>query len=124
MTEFRKFVWTALLVLSIPLTPLSAATAQGKDEAREEGREDQEAGRKVITRVTPAYPPLARQGHLMGTVKLVAVVTPEGVVKSVRTVGGNPILAAAAEDAVKHWKYEATNKESSEAVALKFSPDK
>jgi TonB family protein len=76
--------------------------------------------RKVTKKVAAAYPPLAVQGRLTGTVKLVALVTPEGNVKSVRTLGGNPVLVAAAEDAVKQWKFEVTKKESSEPVALKF----
>lgn len=118
MTELRKFLWVALVLPSVLVTPLSPAMAQRKDK-------DFEAPtRKVISKVAPVYPPLARQAHLTGIVKLVAVVTPEGAVKRVRTVGGNPVLAAAAEDAVRHWKYEVAKQESSEAVALRFSPEK
>jgi hypothetical protein len=35
-------------------------------------------------------------------------------------VGGNPILVAAAEDAVKQWRFEVSQNETSEAVEIKF----
>jgi TonB family protein len=57
---------------------------------------------------------------LTGTVKIVVVVTPEGNVKAVRTVGGNPVLVPAAEDAVRQWKFEASKKESHVLVAIQF----
>jgi outer membrane biosynthesis protein TonB len=76
--------------------------------------------RKVIKRVEAAYPPLAAQLHLAGAVKMVLQVTPEGKVTSVHTPGGNPVLASAAEAAVKQWKYETTSKESSEPVTIVF----
>ena len=83
-------------------------------------RAQEEAGRKVIKRVAPAYGQIARQARLTGTVRLTVVVSPEGSVKSVRTLGGNPVLAEAAEEAVKHWKFETAKKETSEAVVIKF----
>ena len=80
--------------------------------------------RKVIKRVDAAYPPLAVQLHLTGAVKLVLQVSPDGKVSSVHTVGGNPILAAAAEGATKQWKYEVAAKESREAVTIIFDTPK
>ncbi len=82
--------------------------------------QEPEGARKITKKVAPAYPPLALQAHLTGMVRLIAVVTPEGAVKSVRTVGGNAVLAGAAEEAVKKWKFETSKKESIEPVALKF----
>jgi TonB family protein len=76
--------------------------------------------RKVIARVQPVYPPIALRAHVTGTVKLVLIVTPEGTVKTVRTLGGSPLLVTAAEEAVKQWKFEPSKKESSEAVAVNF----
>ena len=77
--------------------------------------------RKVLKRVEATYPPIAVRLHLAGAVKLVLHVSPEGKVSSVHTVGGNPILAAAAEGATKQWKYEVAAKESSEAVTIMFA---
>jgi TonB family protein len=80
--------------------------------------------RKLIKKVEPVYPPLASKLHLAGTVKLALQIAPEGKVSNVRTVGGNPILAVAAEDAAKQWKYEVAPKESSAVVTLSFEVPK
>jgi TonB family protein len=93
------------------------AKAQDKTEDKPS---PQDSPRKIVKKLEAPYPPLAKQGHLTGVVKLIAVVTPEGNVKSVRTLGGNPILAAAAEEVIKQWKFEAGPKETSEPVALRF----
>ena len=60
----------------------------------------------MIYRVMPSYPAMARGGKLEGEIVLSAVVAPDGTVKSVRAVNGNPILANAAIDAVKQWRYD------------------
>src|SRR5450432_2154614 len=57
-------------------------------------------GRKVVTRVAPDYPPLARRIHLEGVVRVEAVVRPNGSVRSTRILGGNPVLVDAAQIAV------------------------
>ncbi len=63
-------------------------------------------GRKVKTSVKPAYPDVARQMHITGTVRLEATVAPDGKVRDTRVVGGSPLLAQEATNAVKKWKYE------------------
>lgn len=110
LNDVKNAAWIGILVLGM-----------GASEVRPVSAQEPEALRKVTKKVAATYPPLAQQARLTGTVKFVLVVTPEGNVKSVRTLGGNPILVAAAEDAVKQWKFEVTKKESSEAVALKFA---
>ena len=86
--------------------------------------EEESIVRKVIARVQPVYPPIALRTHVAGTVKLVLTVTPEGTVKTVRTLGGNALLVTAAEEAVKRWKFEPSKKESSEPVSVNFqNPD-
>jgi TonB family protein len=79
--------------------------------------------RKVQDRVPPQYPELARQLHLAGTVKLVVTVAPNGGVKSVRPIGGNPVLLKAAQDAVCKWKWAPAPQESQEPVDLRFHPN-
>lgn len=76
--------------------------------------------RKVVTRVTPVVPELARKMHIQGTVKLEAVVRPNGTVKSTHLLGGNPVLAEAATDAVTKWKFEPAPSETTETVHLSF----
>jgi TonB family protein len=81
-----------------------------------------EAGRKIKTRVVPEYPPLARRVRLAGVVRVELVVTPEGTVKEVKELGGNPVLLEALIHAVKQWKYEPAGKESVVEVKAAFSP--
>jgi TonB family protein len=84
------------------------------------GADEQEAARKVTKKVPPVYPEVAKLARLSGTVKLIATVSPEGDVKSVRTLGGNAVFVPAAEEAVKKWKFEPAKKETGEVVAVAF----
>jgi outer membrane biosynthesis protein TonB len=79
-----------------------------------------DAARKVIRRVIPEYPDVAKRWHLAGTVKMSATVAPNGVVRMVKTLGGNAVFVVAAEEAVKQWKYELSTKETTESIALVF----
>jgi TonB family protein len=62
-------------------------------------------GGKLKSRVAPVYP-AARQMNISGTVVLKATVSPAGRVTRVTVVSGSPVLAAAAEAAVRRWVYE------------------
>jgi len=66
------------------------------------------------------YPDLAKRTHLSGVVKLEIVIRANGTVKSVRPVGGNPVLIGAATVAVNKWRFEAGSEETSEVVQLTF----
>lgn len=79
------------------------------------------AERKVVTRVAPDYPELARRMHLQGIVKVEAVVRPNGSVKSTRALGGNPVLVDAALNAVGKWKFEPGQNETTQVVQLTFA---
>ncbi|MDT8070635.1 MAG: energy transducer TonB [Terriglobia bacterium] len=79
-----------------------------------------DAGRKVRQQVAPQYPPLARQFNATGIVKLSVEVTPGGEVKTMKVLGGHPLLIPAAEDAVRKWKYEPAKESSTEIVEIKF----
>jgi TonB family protein len=68
--------------------------------------------RKIKQQVAPVYPELAKQNHITGSVKLEVVITPQGGVRTVKVLGGNPVLADAAERAVKNWKYESGSEET------------
>jgi TonB family protein len=67
---------------------------------------DQEA--KLISRVTPVYPPLAVQARIAGTVLLEVVIAKNGKVESVAVVSGHPLLLESAMDAVKQRVYQPT----------------
>jgi TonB family protein len=81
-----------------------------------------ESARKVATRVVPAYPITARNMNLTGTVKLEALVLANGKVKSVQVKGGNPLLVQSAENAVREWKWEKGQHETTESVEFNFRP--
>jgi len=76
--------------------------------------------RKVASRVAAVYPELAKKMHIHGTVRVEAVVRPNGTVKSTRVLGGNPVLVDAAQDAVTKWKFEPGQAETTEVVQLAF----
>ena len=60
----------------------------------------------LIHDVPPQYPPEAGRARIEGTVVLMAVIGTDGTVKDVRIESGLPILAQAAIDAVKQWRYK------------------
>ncbi len=79
-----------------------------------------DSGRKVIVRIAPRCPDLARRLHIQGTVKLEAIVRPNGTVKQTRALGGNPVLVDAATEAVSKWKFENGPNETKEVIQLMF----
>jgi len=79
-----------------------------------------DAARKLKTKVSPQYPELARRMNITGSVKLELLVSANGQVKAVKTLGGHPLLIDAAQSAVKQWKYE-PGQEGTEIVEIRFS---
>jgi len=63
-------------------------------------------GGRLTRKVEPVYPPEARRQHVEGAVVLDAVVGEDGNVHEVSVTSGPPLLAKAAADAVKHWRYQ------------------
>jgi TonB family protein len=55
--------------------------------------------------VTPRYPVEARQQRIEGDVILQATIDTKGNLGKLKVIQGDPILVAAAVDAVKQWKY-------------------
>jgi TonB family protein len=60
----------------------------------------------ILHRVPPVYPPDALYQGLSGPVVLRATINEGGVVERVKTISGSAVLARAAEEAVKKWRYE------------------
>lgn len=71
----------------------------------------------LIKRVEPIYPPLARQARIQGTVILDVTINKPGDVSDTKLVSGHPMLAPAAIDAVKQWRYRPYEKDG-EPVAV------
>jgi periplasmic protein TonB len=60
----------------------------------------------LLRRVNPVYPPLARQARIQGTVVLQAQISKTGDIENLQLISGHPMLAPAAIEAVKQWKYK------------------
>jgi len=108
--RFVTFVLGSAL-LGFVLLPPPAFSQENNQEATK---------RKATAKVPPKYPALARQLKLSGKVRVEVTVSPDGHVKGTRIVGGNPILAEAALDAIRMWRYEVGTKETTEVVEIDF----
>ena len=85
-------------------------------------QEQSESARRILSRVKPQYPEMARTMNLRGNVKAEAVVEPNGVVKSVEVKGGHPVLVRAAQDAIYKWKWAPAARETREPIEVRFDP--
>jgi periplasmic protein TonB len=63
---------------------------------------------KLIHKVTPVYPELARRARVSGTVTLMALIDEDGSVSGLKVLSGHTLLINAACDAVRQWKYSPT----------------
>jgi periplasmic protein TonB len=63
---------------------------------------------KLIHKVIPEYPAIARSARISGVVHLVGVIGKDGTVQNLQLVSGHPILARAAMEAVRQWVYKPT----------------
>jgi len=59
----------------------------------------------LVRKVNPVYPPLARQARIQGVVILQAQISKDGNIENLQLISGHPMLAPAAIDAVRQWKY-------------------
>lgn len=85
-------------------------------------QETEQISRKVKNKVAPVYPDLARRMSISGVVKVQITVDKTGNVKSSKLVGGHPILAQAALDAVRKWRFESAGDETTGLVEFHFDP--
>ena len=63
------------------------------------------ASARLIQRIEPVYPEAALQTHVQGEVELEALVGKDGSVQQLKLLSGDPELAAAAADAIRHWRF-------------------
>jgi len=106
----RTLLAVMAMTAGVGLAGLRAQEAQG------------EIARRVKSKVQAVYPDLARKMNITGTVKVQVVVSPNGSVKDAKVVGGHPVLANAALDAIKKWRFEPSAGETSGIVDFKFEP--
>ncbi len=60
----------------------------------------------LVSKVQPEYPPDAKEQRIQGVVVLQAIIDKEGGVANLQLISGHPLLAPAAIEAVKQWKYK------------------
>lgn len=108
-TQMKQLV--ALGLVAILTGAVMTSSARAADPA---------SARKTTRRIAPVYPPTARRMHLKGSVRLAALVAADGRVTSTESLGGNPILLAAAQDAVMMWKFEVAERASREELSFAF----
>lgn len=82
----------------------------------------EEINRKAKIKVAPVYPDLARRMNITGVVKIQITVATNGSIKNAKLVGGHPVLASAALDAIKKWRFETGSEESTGIVEFHFDP--
>lgn len=110
----RLATWVLFLAVCGAVLSLPVVYAQ---------QDQSESHRKTLSRVVPLYPGLAQKMGISGSVKIEAVVAPNGIVKSAGILGGHPVLTQAAVDAVKRFKWEAGPRETHEVVIFNFHPE-
>ena len=99
----RKFI--QVLIIAVTLAGLALA---------------QPLERHPVLQSAPEYPALLKKLGIGGTVKLDAVVAPDGSVKKTKIGGGNPMLAEIACKAVNKWKYSPATVASTVPVEMTF----
>jgi len=83
-------------------------------------QQTEEGKRKVKSKTNPVLSEVARRMSITGKVKLEVTIAPDGRVKSVRALGGHPLLVQSCVECVKEWKYETGPEESIQIVEFDF----
>jgi TonB family protein len=78
------------------------------------------SGRKIRSKVVPAYPDIARTAHITGKVKIEVTIAADGHVEGTKVVGGSPVLVNAAIEALNKWRFEAAPSDSTEVIEFQF----
>jgi len=89
---------TATLAAPMPTLVAPASIPVRQSAGVERGR--------AISQPKPVYPPAALRSGIEGPVVVSATIGADGKVKKVAVVSGAPVLAQAAVDAVKRWRYQ------------------
>jgi TonB family protein len=113
-SPMRPYLAAIVIALSLGVIAFSPALSHAQEQP--------ETTRKIVTRVLPVYPELANKMQIRGTVRVEAVVAPNGKVKFTQVIGGSPVLVKAAVDAIEKWKWGPAPQETKELIELNFHP--
>jgi TonB family protein len=86
-------------------TAAGAAAASVTSDAAERVQMSADAAEAVTHSVNPGYPMLARQMKVQGSVILQAMISRDGAIQDLQVLSGPPILASAAQEAVRQWHF-------------------
>ncbi len=101
---------TARSLICISTLALSASAALAGDSHR-----------AIVARVQPVYPELAHRMHVGGKVVLLVEIQPDGSVSDTKVESGHALLAPAAQDAVRKWKFAPNSSASESEIEINFN---
>jgi|ERR1700686_1118003 len=94
------------VVVPAASNPANASVARVNSNAAAQVQMSTDTVQVVSQPVKPSYPLLARQMKVEGSVILQALIGRDGLIQNLHVVSGPPILAGAAEEAVKQWHFK------------------
>ena len=100
----RQMLKGALVILALSAA-LVAQHAKSKDESASLDLAEAAADSRIIYKIAPEYPDIARRGHIEGPVSVRILVNTVGAVEKMTPLKGNPFLLIAAMNAVQKWRY-------------------
>ncbi len=91
-----------------PEPPVVRRPAQAGPATPVRIRVSQMEAAKLLHKVLPVYPAIAKTTRTSGTVYLLGVIATDGSIRSLRVLKGHPLLVGAALEAVRQWRYQPT----------------
>lgn len=89
-----------------PSSAVKAAAPSGVASTSDRVQMSPQTAQSVSVSVPPDYPLLARQMKVQGAVNLQALIARDGTIQELQIVSGPMILATAAREAVKQWRFK------------------
>jgi protein TonB len=93
-------------VIALPAPPRPVVEKNGTAKPLPVGGDVQMA--RLLRKVIPEYPALARSARISGTVRLIGIIGKDGLIQNLQIVSGHPMLTQAALEAVRLWVYKPT----------------
>lgn len=112
--------WQAQTQPQSQTQPQAEAQPQAQTQPPPQPQAQTDTSRKVKSNPQPVYPDLARHLRITGVARVQVTVGPDGTVKDVKELGGNPVLVEALSKAVWKWKYELGDRASVFEVRCMF----
>ena len=100
----RQMLKGTLVILALSAA-LVAQHTKSKDEGANLDLAEAVADSRIIYKIAPEYPDIARRGHIEGPVSVRILVNTQGAVEKMTPLKGNPFLLIATMSAVQKWRY-------------------